>query len=77
VAFASRRLTAEETRLVSHGGRIPAADGHRDPVSAGEDGDSDKAAAGAPVAAFDPDGNLTALLVRQDGEMKPLAVFVP
>jgi tRNA pseudouridine55 synthase len=77
VAFASCRLTADETRLISHGGRIPAADGHRDPASACRDGGGDKAAPGAPVAAFDPDGNLTALLVRQDDEMRPLAVFVP
>lgn len=31
----------------------------------------------APVAAFGPDGTLTALLVEQDGEMRPLAVFAP
>jgi hypothetical protein len=29
------------------------------------------------VAAFDPDGSLTALLVREGDEMRPLAVFVP
>jgi tRNA pseudouridine55 synthase len=33
--------------------------------------------AGPPVAAFGPDGCLTALLVEQDGEMQPLAVFAP
>ena len=37
----------------------------------------DAASAAAPVAAFAPDGCLTALLVEQDGEMQPLAVFAP
>src|SRR5690348_5427718 len=79
-AFATRLLTAEETRVVSHGGRLPAADARQDgdgQASAGQDGVSDKAATGPPVAAFDPDGNLTALLIRQDEEMRPIAVFVP
>ncbi len=64
-AFDCLRLSAEETRLVSHGGRLPVS------------GDSSHQVNGAPVAAFDPDGNLTALLIRQDDEMRPLAVFVP
>ncbi len=73
-AFGCVRLNAEQTRLVSHGGRLPAADGNLDPDS----GLNEPAAVtGAPVAAFDPDGNLTALLVRQGSEMRPLAVFVP
>ena len=66
-AFGCMRLTAEEARLVSHGGRLPAADGSADTTSGGD----------APLAAFDPAGNLTALLIRQGGEMRPLAVFVP
>jgi tRNA pseudouridine55 synthase len=64
-AFGCMHLNAEEARLVSHGGRLPAA--------AGESG----VASPAPVAAFDPDGNLTALLARDGDEMRPLAVFVP
>lgn len=63
-AFASLHLSAEETRLVSHGVRLPAA------AHAGAPSD-------VPVAAFAPDGSLTALLARRDGEMRPLAVFVP
>jgi tRNA pseudouridine55 synthase len=73
-AFGCLRLTAEEARLVSHGGRLPAADGGAD---AGNDGNEPAVVSGAPVAAFDPDGKLTALLVRQGGEMRPLVVFVP
>jgi tRNA pseudouridine55 synthase len=72
-AFGSVRLNAEEARLVSHGGRLPAA-GHLEPISGS---DLSSAATAAPVAAFAPDGTLTALLVQQDGEMRPLAVFVP
>jgi len=64
-AFGSVHLNAEEARLVSHGGRLPAAAGESEVASP------------APVAAFDPDGNLTALLVREGDEMRPLAVFVP
>ncbi len=63
-AFGHLRLSAEQARLVSHGVRLPAAE------AAG-------GAADAPVAAFGPDGSLTALLIQQDGEMRPLAVFVP
>ena len=63
-AFGHLRLTAEQARLVSHGVRLPATQ------AAG-------GAADAPVAAFGPDGSLTALLVQREGEMRPLAVFVP
>jgi tRNA pseudouridine55 synthase len=64
-AFECVHLNAEEARLVSHGGRLLAAAGESEVASP------------APVAAFDPDGNLTALLVREGDEMRPLAVFVP
>jgi tRNA pseudouridine55 synthase len=63
-AFGSVYLSAEEARLVSHGARLPAA---RDVAWQSD----------APVAAFAPDGSLTALLRRRDNEMQPLAVFVP
>ena len=63
-AFGQLQLTAEQARLVSHGARLPAAD------TGGK-------AAGAPVAAFGPAGSLTALLVLQEGERRPLTVFVP
>jgi tRNA pseudouridine55 synthase len=90
-AFGCMHLNAEEARLVSHGGRLPAAAGRPGPGSKGwcskgdEPGRPTRAAAAgesgvaspAPVAAFDPDGNLTALLAREGDEMRPLAVFVP
>ena len=61
-AFGTLRLTAEEARLVSHGVSV------RAPAMAAPD---------ERVAAFGPDGNLIALLVSRDGELRPLAVFVP
>jgi tRNA pseudouridine55 synthase len=65
-AFASVRLTAEETRLVSHGVSV-----------ASRPGSGAGAVPSGPVAAFDPDENLIALLTERDGDMRPLAVFVP
>ena len=61
----------------SPGGAGPdgASAGGTGPDGAGSAGHG--ASAGVPVAAFAPDGYLTALLVEQDGEMQPLAVFVP
>jgi tRNA pseudouridine55 synthase len=64
-AFPSVRLTGEQARLVSHGVRLPAAGFGPEPASE------------RPVAAFDQDGSLIALLVEQEGEMRSLAVFVP
>jgi tRNA pseudouridine55 synthase len=61
-AFGTLRLTADDARLVSHGVSI------RVPA---------QAAPGERLAAFGPDGNLIALLVSKDGELRPLAVFVP
>src|SRR5262245_7885762 len=55
-AFGHLQLTEEQARLVSHGVRLPAA-------QAG--GPTD-----APVAAFGPDGRLTALLIQREGEMR-------
>jgi tRNA pseudouridine55 synthase len=60
-AFETLQLTADEARLVSHGVSI------RAPAAAADE----------PLAAFGPDGNLIALLVSQEGELRPLAVFAP
>ncbi len=75
-AFRSLHLSAEQARLVSHGARLPAAAAGEHAGAAGF-GSAAGARPDAPVAAFAPDGSLTALLVRQDDEMRPLAVFVP
>jgi tRNA pseudouridine55 synthase len=70
-AFERRDLTEAEARLVAHGGKLP-------PASASAS-DSDSAEPGreGPVAAFAPDGSLVALLTEEDGQARPLAVFVP
>ncbi len=124
-AFPRRDLTEEETRLLSHGARLPwvgagtadagmAGAGTTDAGMAGA-GTTDAGMAGAgatgagmagagmagagmagagmadagtagagpgedeagPVAAFAPDGRLIALLSRERGQARPLAVFVP
>ncbi len=65
-AFPRRDLTAEQARVVAHGGRLEA---KRECARS----DTDP----GPVAAFGPDGSLIALLREQDGQARPLAVFVP
>ncbi len=65
-AFRRRDLTAEETRVLSHGGWL-------DATGAGPS----SGPASAPVAAFSPDGTLIALVTEQQGRARPLAVFVP
>ncbi len=74
-AFARLDLTADQTRLVAHGRRLPAA------VLAGPAADSQaesgRGAEGAPpVAAFGPDGTLIALLAKDGDAARSLAVFV-
>lgn len=84
-AFPSLRLTAEQARLVSHGVRLPvaatAAVRGWSPAMSGADAGGTRACEGAeagrPVAAFDPDDNLIALLAEKDAQLQPLAVFVP
>jgi tRNA pseudouridine55 synthase len=72
-AFERRDLTEAEARLVAHGGKLPPAS------DSDSDSDSDSAEPGreGPVAAFAPDGSLVALLTEEDGQARPLAVFVP
>ncbi|HEY0719091.1 MAG TPA: tRNA pseudouridine(55) synthase TruB [Streptosporangiaceae bacterium] len=65
-AFPRLDLTAEDAARVAHGARLPAAT-----LSAAG------AAAGAPAAAFGPDGSLIALMQEEGGRTRPLAVFVP
>jgi tRNA pseudouridine55 synthase len=85
-AFARLDLTAEEARQVSHGGRlapvaaariVPSAIGPGAPARAPGGQLVAERVAGPPVAAFGPAGDLIALLASKDGEMQPIAVFVP
>ncbi|WP_436777689.1 tRNA pseudouridine(55) synthase TruB [Yinghuangia sp. YIM S09857] len=62
-AFPRRDVTADEARLVAHGGRLKA------------EGKAEGAADG-PVAVFAPDGAFLALVEEKQGQAKPIAVFV-
>jgi tRNA pseudouridine55 synthase len=59
-AFPRLDLTGEQAGRLAHGGKL-------DGGPAGTDGD--------PVAAFGPDGALIALVTREAGRYRPLAVF--
>jgi tRNA pseudouridine55 synthase len=63
-AFPRLDLSAEQARTVAHGGRLPAA-GLGDGLGDG------------PAAVFGPDGALIALMREENGQARPLAVFVP
>jgi tRNA pseudouridine55 synthase len=85
-AFPTVQLDERETRLLSHGVRLPApwhVAAGRDPVAPyGSDGtvahSADPNLAGrTPIAAFSPDGALIALVAEQGAELQPLAVFLP
>jgi tRNA pseudouridine55 synthase len=68
-AFPRRDLTADEARLVAHGGRLP--------VTVAAPGSGAAGPGTGPVAAFGPDGSLIALLTEEGGQARPLAVFAP
>jgi tRNA pseudouridine55 synthase len=84
-AFPAVRLDERETWLLSHGVRLAApwrAAAGRDPVALGFEGtmahSTDPNLVGrTPIAAFGPDGSLIALVAEENGELQPLAVFVP
>ena len=65
-AFPRRDLSADEARRLAHGGRLPAATAAEAAVATQEH----------PTAAYAPDGTLIALLAEQDGQARPLLVFV-
>jgi len=62
-AFECLRLTADQARVVAHGGWLPAT--------------ARRAGGGGPVAALAPDSTLVALLAERDGALRPVAVFAP
>jgi len=62
-AFPRLELTADEARRLAQGARLPL------------DEVTERAADGAPVAAFAPDGTLTALVTADAGRVRSLAVF--
>jgi tRNA pseudouridine55 synthase len=68
VAFRPVDLTEDQARAVAHGVRVAIED---------LDWPGGTLETAGPVAAFAPDGSLIALLTEQDGQARPLAVFVP
>jgi tRNA pseudouridine55 synthase len=65
-AFPRLDLTADEARRLAQGARLPL------PATAAEATAGDE----SPVAAFDPDGTLVALVTGEGGRLRSLAVFV-
>jgi len=65
-AFPRRDLSADEARRLAHGGRL-APEGHPE---------RHRATREHPTAAYAPDGSLVALLTEQDGQARPLVVFI-
>jgi tRNA pseudouridine55 synthase len=66
-AFPRVDLTADEALRLAQGARLPLPPGA---VTASDD------SPGAPLAAFDPDGTLIALVTAEAGRLRSLAVFV-
>ncbi len=76
-AFPRLDLTAEDARRLAQGARLPCPPGQQSPSgpplppqASGAD-HSD-----VPLAAFDPDGTLIALVTVEGGRLRSLAVFV-
>ncbi len=65
-AFPRLELTGEEARRLAQGARLP---------WAGEGGAAPRDGTGTPAAAFAPDGSLVALVAREGGRLRSLAVF--
>jgi len=66
-AFPRVDLTADEALRLAQGARLAL------PASAAGSGDRSH---GTPLAAFDPEGGLVALVTAEDGRLRSLAVFV-
>ncbi len=66
-AFPRVDLTTDEALRLAQGARLAL------PASAAGSGDLSH---GTPLAAFDPDGGLVALVTAEDGRLRSLAVFV-
>jgi len=62
-AFPRLDLTADDARRLAQGARLPLPSNHSHTGH-------------VPLAAFDPDGNLIALVTVDDGRLRSLAVFV-
>ena len=72
-AFPRLDLTADEARRLAQGARLPLPP--HAPSGPGGTGTNGWPSAGDPVAAFDPDGTLVALVTADSGRLRSLAVF--
>jgi tRNA pseudouridine55 synthase len=76
-AFPRVDLTAEDARRLAQGARLALPPGWQfppDPRPGAEAAGPDHP--DVPLAAFDPDGTLIALVTAEDGRLRSLAVFV-
>jgi tRNA pseudouridine55 synthase len=76
-AFPRLDLTADDARRLAQGARLPVPPGHQvppDPRPSAEATAPDRP--DVPLAAFDPDGTLIALVTVEAGRLRSLAVFV-
>ncbi|HMD95074.1 MAG TPA: tRNA pseudouridine(55) synthase TruB [Trebonia sp.] len=75
-AFPRLDLTADEARRLAQGARLPLPPHPpAGPADPGDTGTNDWPSPGDPVAAFDPDGTLVALVTADSGRLRSLAVF--
>jgi tRNA pseudouridine55 synthase len=68
-AFPRLELTADQARRLAQGARLPLS------TTPGLAGYGAAASNGTPIAAFDPDGALIALVTAEKGDVRSLAVF--
>ena len=76
-AFPRLELTADEARRLAQGARLPCPPGRQFPPGPRFPAEAkvpDRSE--VPLAAFDPDGTLIALVTVEDGRLRSLAVFV-
>jgi hypothetical protein len=71
-------LTADDARRLAQGARLPVPPDqpHGDPPPALHELNAVPDRSDVPLAAFDPDVTLVALVTVEDGRLRPLAVFV-
>jgi len=76
-AFARVDLTFDEARRLAQGARLPVPPAPQSPLAPrSPEGTTAPDNSAAPLAAFDPDGTLIALVTVEDGRLRSLAVFV-
>jgi tRNA pseudouridine55 synthase len=75
-AFPRLDLTADEARRLAQGARLPLPPHPPNGPGPRDTGTNDWPSPGDPVAAFDPEGTLVALVTADSGRLRSLAVFI-